>query len=102
MNVASIKAKTAINAIKLAAIPTTAPTAFDAPKEIASKTFLASLYHETISTKKLRNIFSPNVCYPFGRFFIASQVALVFLVSGRIVFEMARAPGAAIIEATTK
>lgn len=46
IKVASINAKTAMNAIKLAAIPTTAPTAVEAPREIASNIFLASLYDE--------------------------------------------------------
>ncbi len=47
-----------------------------APIEIASKIFLASF---------------------LGKFRIASQFAFVFLVSGYIVFETAKAPGAAFI-----
>lgn len=43
MNVVSMKAKTATNAMRLAAMPTTAPTAFEAPNEMASNTFFASL-----------------------------------------------------------
>ncbi len=53
-------------------------TIFEAPIEIASNIFLDSFG---------------------GKFLIASQFALVFLVSGKIVLEIAKAPGAAIIEA---
>lgn len=40
--------------------------------------------------------------YPLGKFFMASQSAFVFLVSGTIVLEIAKAPGAAMIEATMR
>lgn len=71
----SRKAKIAENAIKLARMHPIGVKTLIAPVAIASKKLLASI---------------------LGRFRIASIFALVFLVSGKIVFETAKDAGAAI------
>ena len=75
INTESINAKMAANAIKLAIIQLIGVNIFEAPIEMASKKLLAPI---------------------FGKFLIASMLALVLLVSGNIVLETAKAPGAAI------
>lgn len=78
MKKASINAKQAVNAIRFERIPPMGPTILLAPIEMASKIFLASLKQNMIEI--YLNFF--QLSHPLGKFFIASQLALVFFVSG--------------------
>lgn len=76
---------------------------------MASNIFLALLDSQKLKKKNSLNNFNKTIysiyiyiIYPLGKFLIASHVAFVDLVSGKIVLEMASAPGAAIIDATIK
>lgn len=76
MNMASTNANIAVKAIKFDMIPATAPTVFDAPIEMASKAFLASLHNKLLTDSNYSKVDS-NL--PFGQVFNRVPVSLSFL-----------------------